>query len=191
MNEMQPRTVFLVALAALLACSKGDGAATDQTGSAAAAGAEASPQGGPITEREVRDYRLSLDRMRTMHRAEMEWARTAPPPKDDADDGSDADDVTKDPTTTDGANEMLREMQKRPDVMAAIRKSGVEPKEVAIHTMVLAMSSMFAATGTNELPPDIAPENVAFAKANMAEIQRNQKQREALMDSVKAARSGQ
>jgi len=182
-------------IATLIACSKGEHAAAGdsvaaQSPAAAPGAAAAAPQGGPITQAEVRNYRLTLENVRAMHRAEMEWARTAKPAESGDDDGSDAGDIENDATTTSGANEMLRKMQQDPAVMDAIRKTGQDPRKVAIHTMVAAMSSMFAAANSSDLPPDIAPENVAFAKANMAELQRMQKEREALMDSVKAARGG-
>ena len=176
-------------LSTLVACARGErAAATAETAAAATARpadtvATQSPapptsgtpaaQGGPITADELRRYVLTLDRVREMHRASMEWARVAP------NRGPGGEDDPR-PGAVGDANRMLAMLQRSPDVARAINAAEMTTRQVAVHFTVLAAAAAAAARG-GPPPPEIAPENVTFAKGHMPELERMRNERDAIM----------
>ncbi|HWK90324.1 MAG TPA: hypothetical protein VNP72_10020, partial [Longimicrobium sp.] len=179
--------IALPVLVMLAACGGDDtpaaetkaGAATTPAPAAGTVGTAAAPQdaepaaepvasGGSITSDDLRRYRLSMDRIRRLQQAEAEWRRSG----GKAQENDESVDMGKNPTLADAANQMMRQLEKDPKILAALRSAGLSAREVAIHTMVAGGSAM-AAGGMAQ--PEIAPENVEFIKAHRAELEAMQR----------------
>lgn len=174
-----PRVLLLTAIA-LGACGpqessepgSGDAAAAAPAPPAAAAPAP-DAGGGSITPEEIRTHRLSLDRIRAIYQAERNWKRAG---------GTDLDsDAPQDENATaaDGANEMVRQFQQHPQFVSALQGVGLTPREAAVEFMVFAMASIAAAGGGETYTSQVSPESVEFVRANRAELERLENEKEA------------
>ncbi|MFL5581223.1 MAG: hypothetical protein ACJ8AO_12685, partial [Gemmatimonadaceae bacterium] len=128
---------------------------------------------------ELRDYRLTLDNVRRMHQASLEWAKVAANRAPGGDDGA-----APGRGVTGDANRMLRMLQRSPDVARAINAAEMTTRQVAVHFTVLSAAAAAAARGAAP-PPEIAPENVTFVKGHLPELERMRNERDAqLRDKI-------
>ncbi|HEU0016205.1 MAG TPA: hypothetical protein VFQ45_21175 [Longimicrobium sp.] len=191
MPSLRRTTASLSLLLALAACGGDESpaaeqqtsAATERTAAGAAPAAEqaatppvAAPAPGPgfdgvITPGVIRAYRLSMDRVRKLHEAEMEWQRLG-----GKESQVDARSLGPDATLADAANLMLRHFDNDPKAVAAMQDAGLSTREAALHTTVFTQATLIAA---GAVPPsqEIAAENVEFVRANREELQRLTRER--------------
>lgn len=171
---MRSRSLAVGMAAVLAACGGergGDAAGEPREGAAAVQPAPAA--GGSISEAEVRDYRLTLPKVRQWHEATLIAARLraqSPEPERDDEDGS----------TPDG---MLDVIRSSPSASAAVRQAGLSAREAAILTYALVnASAAVAIEEAGQQPPAgrASPQQVAFVREHEAELERMQAEREAL-----------
>lgn len=167
-------------LAALLfgACAKGE--QSGDTAAAAAGNPPAAAQAqsggsGAITADDIRNYRLTMDRVRAFHQGQVAWSKDAAAKAEAKAHENDKDESSSaEPTAAESATWLMRGLEKRPATLAAIEKSGFTAREAAIHTMVLTYASLAAVSGAPSA--EVSAENVEFVRKNRAEIERMQKE---------------
>jgi hypothetical protein len=181
--------ILALSVLSLGACAKGDGGADTSAAGAPAAAASSEGGSGDISADEIRNYRLTMDRVRALHQAQLALAKD-PAAQSEAkaaeadDDDDDDDDGDGEPTAAESADDVMEALEKRPATMAVFRKAGFTAREVAIHTTVLTYSALAVVGGEAK---EVSAENVEFVKANLDELQRMGEQVEA---ATKARSSG-
>ena len=65
---------------------------------------------------------------------------------------------------------------KIPAMAAALKSTGVLPRDLAKFTVTATQAALVVGLGAKNLPPGLAPENVKFAAANRAELERIMRQ---------------
>lgn len=130
--------------------------------------------GGSVTPEEIRAHRLSLDRLRAIYQAELEWKR-AGGQMDEETDTEAGDDMS----AAAGANGVLRQIQSQPALVAALRRAGVSPRQAAVEMMVFGVASIAAASGHPTYTSQVAPENIEFVRTHKAELARLEEAKEA------------
>jgi len=133
-----------------------------------AASAQSSHDISPSDAREIHDYTLTMDKLHKMAGATtalMDYSKNHPEMKDSGD--------------SKNLDEMVANIQKYPQAVAAIRQNGLSPREYAVCLMTLMETSMavgFKKSGTyKEYPPKIlemvSKANLDFAEQHWDEIQ--------------------
>ena len=171
-------TMLALSVFSLGACAKGEGGADTASAAGSSAAARDSRGGsGDITADEIRNYRLSMDRVRALHQAQLALAKDpAVHAESKALADEQDDDSSAEPTAAESATDVMKALEKRPAILAVIRKAGFTPREMAIHTMVLTYSALAVAGGDAK---EVSQENVEFVVANLDELQRMGEQIEA------------
>lgn len=177
------RLVPTLAVLSFLACAKGEEGAADSANAAAVgdqpAVAQESSSSGAITKEEIRSYRLTMDKVRAFHSAQVAWSKDTAAQAEAKRHENDEDEpgTSAEPSAAESATELMRTLEKRPATLAAVRKTGFTPREAATLTMVLTYASL--AVVSNTPSAEVSAENVAFVRTNRAEIERMQKDAEA------------
>jgi hypothetical protein len=133
-----------------------------------AATAQSSHDISPSDAKEIHDYTLSMDKLHKMAAATtalMDYSKHHPEMKDAGD--------------SKNLDQMVANIQKYPEAVAAIRQNGMSPREYAVCMMTLmetAMAVGFKKAGTyKEYPPQIletvSKANLDFAEQHWDEIQ--------------------
>jgi hypothetical protein len=182
------RFLTLAALAAVTACSgSGDAASAADTGATASAAA-ATPQGADAQLADMREYRLTMDKIDRFMAAQrnfMQKAHDMTPAEREAARASSEAAGSANGTMDD----MVRSIERQPVMLAAVREAGLSPREYTLimsSMMQTAMAAGVAQSRPNDNQDSLiramqaSPENVKFYRANEAEIARRQKELEAL-----------
>lgn len=170
---MRSRILTAVLAAALAACGGGEGGEDAAAEPRAGAAPAPAPAGGSISDAEVRDYRLTLPKVRQWHEATLTAVRLrarSPEPERDDEDGS----------TPDG---MLAVIEGSPSASAAVRQAGLSAREAAILTYALVnASAVLAMQEAGQTPSGVAasPHQVEFVREHRDELERMHDEREAL-----------
>lgn len=181
LTHVRTRLVPALAVLSFLACAKGEEGTADSATASAAGNPPAATQAssGAITADEIRSYRLTMDKVRAFHTAQVAWSKDSAAVAEAKSHENDEDEpsTSAEPSAAESATQLMRTLEKRPATLAAVRKSGFTPREAATLTMVLTYASL--AVVSNSPSTEVSAENVAFVRTNRAEIERMQKDAEA------------
>lgn len=190
--------LVFTALVAMAACGTSADAPAGDSASAAATSASASGGTAQTADEQLADlgaYRLSMDKYDKYLAAQrniMKKAQALSPSERQAMEAR-GDSRSK----ADGSlDDMVRNVESEPMMVAAVREAGLSPREFTMITMSMMQSAM--AAGVVKMRPKdnrdsliramkASPENVSFMSENEAEITRKQNELAAEMKSMEKA----
>ena len=167
------RMSLLVVLAAQAACGGG----TQEAAAPPAAAHDAIREVGGLTPAEVRDYRLTMEKVEAWHRAELDATSSfiknpSLQPKDEHQEGTEPDQI-------------LKALEANPTIAAALRAQGLTAREATKLMLGMTHAGMAATlpAGT-ALPAEVTAENVEFIRAHRAELDRMRQETSTLQAQI-------